>query len=137
MRGIFHLLGGLLFLGGLGISLWALPQAFRTTPIGQARCQEGTLTSRAELWSSGAVEFPLCRAATVELLLEGTLARGEGPYALVVEGTRVLWQGEVRGVVRVRIRTTGKALLALAFTNDFYEPPEDRNLFLRGLRVEP
>jgi len=69
--------------------------------------------------------------------LEGTPARGEGPHVLVVEGARVLWEGEVLGRKEVRVRTTGKGTVALAFTNDLYQPPEDRNLFLRGLRVEP
>ncbi len=137
MRGFFHLLGGLFFLVSFGASLWALSQAFRTAPIGQAPCQGGPLPPRAELWSNGVVELPLCQAATVELLLEGTLAQGEGPYILVVEGRQVLWQGEVRGIVRIRVRTTGKAPLVLAFTNDLYLPPEDRNLFLRGLLVGP
>lgn len=96
----------------------------------------GAIPQRAELWAGGVVEIPLCRKARVGLLLEGTLAQGKGPNALVVEGSHVLWQGEVRGVMEVWVRTTGKGTLALAFTNDFYQPPEDRNLFLRALRVE-
>jgi hypothetical protein len=56
---------------------------------------------------------------------------------MVVEGSRVLWQGEVRGVKEVRVGTSGRGVLALVFPNDLYQPPEDRNLFLLGLEVEP
>ncbi|WP_279232287.1 hypothetical protein [Thermus albus] len=130
-------LGLLVFALGLFLALWSLNQAFRMAPLNQEACVPGPLPERAELWTNGVVEIPLCRRARVGLFLEGTLAQGRGPNALVVEGGRVLWQGEVRGAIEVWVRTTGKGTLALAFTNDFYRPPEDRNLFLRVLRVEP
>lgn len=136
MRALAWLLGLGTFALGLSLALWSLDQAFRLAPLTREACVPGPLPERAELWSNGAVEIPLCRKARVGLLLEGTLAQGKGPNALVVEGSHVLWQGEVRGVMEVWVRTTGKGTLALAFTNDFYQPPEDRNLFLRALRVE-
>lgn len=136
MRALAWLLGLGTFALGLSLALWSLDQAFRLAPLTREACVPGPLPERAELWSNGVVEIPLCRRARVGLLLEGTLAQGKGPNALVVEGSHVLWQGEVRGVMEVWVRTTGKGTLALAFTNDFYQPPEDRNLFLRALRVE-
>lgn len=129
--------GGALFALGVGLALWSLSQAFSVRPMEGEACVPGPLPERGELWSNGVLEIPLCREAQVGLLLEGTLAQGKGPNALVVEGGRVLWQGEVRGVEEVWVRATGKGTLALAFTNDLYQPPEDRNLFLRALRVEP
>nr|WP_152607368.1 hypothetical protein [Thermus sp. 2.9] len=137
MRGLALAVGGLLFALGMGLALWALPKAFGLKPLGQEACVPGPLPERGELWSNGVLEISLCREARVGLLLEGTLAQGKGPNALVVEGSRVLWQGEVSGVKEVWVRTTGRGTLALAFTNDLYQPPEDRNLFLRALRVEP
>lgn len=136
MRALAWLLGLGTFALGLSLALWSLDQAFRLAPLTREACVPGPLPERAELWSNGVVEIPLCRRARVGLVLEGALAQGKGPYALVVEGSHVLWQGEVRGVMEVWVRTTGKGTLALAFTNDFYQPPEDRNLFLRALRVE-
>ena len=136
MRALAWLLGLGTFALGLSLALWSLDQAFRLAPLTWEACVPGPLPERAELWSNGVVEIPLCRRARVGLVLEGTLAQGKGPNALVVEGSHVLWQGEVRGVMEVWVRTTGKGTLALAFTNDFYQPPEDRNLFLRALRVE-
>ena len=131
-----EVLWGLGFLGGVGLALWALAQALSLRPLPQG-CTPGPLPERAELWTSGAVEIPLCRKATLVLRLEGTLAQGHGPYALVVEGNRVLFEGEVSGIQEVRVRTSGKGPVALVFTNDLYQPPEDRNLFLRGLAVLP
>lgn len=137
MRAWAWLLGLGTFALGLFLAFWSLNQAFRMAPLTQEACVPGPLPERAELWTNGVVEIPLCRRARVGLVLEGTLAQGKGPHALVVEGSRVLWQGEVRGVVEVWVTPTGKGTLALAFTNDLYQPPEDRNLFLRALRVEP
>ncbi len=134
MRG---LLQGAFFLLALGVSLLALSRALTPRPLREEACLPGPLPERAELWSSGALPLPLCRAALLVLDLEGTPARGEGPHVLVVEGARVLWEGEVLGRKEVRVRTAGKGTVALAFINDLYQPPEDRNLFLRGLRVEP
>lgn len=137
MRALAWPLGLLAFAGGFLLSLASLDLAFRLEPLSQRACTPGPLPERAELWTNGVVEIPLCRRARVGLVLEGTLAQGKGPNALVVEGSQVLWQGEVRGVMEVWVRTTGRGTLALAFTNDFYRPPEDRNLLLRALRVEP
>jgi len=136
VRGWAWLLGLLALASGFLLALGSLDRAFRLSPLQQGACVPGAIPQRAELWAGGVVEIPLCRKARVGLLLEGTLAQGKGPNALVVEGSHVLWQGEVRGVMEVWVRTTGKGTLALAFTNDFYQPPEDRNLFLRALRVE-
>lgn len=136
MRALAWLLGLGTFALGLFLAFWSLNQAFRMAPLNREACVPGPIPERAELWSNGVVEIPLCRRVRVGLVLEGTLAQGKGPNALVVEGSRVLWQGEVRGVVEVWVTTTGKGTLALAFTNDLYQPPEDRNLFLRALRVK-
>lgn len=135
MKGWAWLWGLGLFALGVSGALWSLNQAFRLVPLTQEACTPGPLPQRADLWANGVVEIPLCREAEVGLLLEGTLAQGKGPYALVVEGGRLLWQGEVRGVREVWVRTKGNGTLVLAFTNDLYQTPEDRNLFLRALRV--
>ena len=130
-------LGLFLFLLGLGLGLWALERAFALKTDLPLACLPGPLPREAALYGNGALEIPLCRRARVRMVLEGTLAQGRGPWAMVVEGRRVLWQGEVRGRREVRVEATGEGTLALAFTNDLYQPPEDRNLFLRELTVEP
>ncbi len=130
-------LGLLALLLGFGGSLLLLERAFSTQKTLPLACTPGPLPQEGALYSNGALEIPLCRRARVGMVLEGTLAQGRGPWAMVVEGGRVLWQGEVRGRVEVEVETTGEGTLALVFTNDLYQPPEDRNLFLRGLRVAP
>ena len=128
-------LGVLAFALGLGAGLWGLEGGLAQKPLPLGGCRQGPLPERADLYANGVVEIPLCREAEVVLRLEGTPAKGEGPWAVVAEGDRVLWQGEVLGLKEVRVRTTGRGVLVLAFLNDLYAPPEDRNLFLRGLKV--
>ena len=128
-------LGVLAFALGLGAGLWGLEGGLALKPLPLGGCRPGPLPERADLYANGVVEIPLCREAEVVLRLEGTPAKGEGPWAVVAEGDRVLWQGEVLGLKEVRVRTTGRGVLVLAFLNDLYAPPEDRNLFLRGLKV--
>ncbi|RTH41344.1 hypothetical protein CSW32_01970, partial [Thermus scotoductus] len=87
MRALAWLLGLGTFALGLSLALWSLDQAFRLAPLTREACVPGPLPERAELWSNGVVEIPLCRRARVGLVLEGALAQGKGPYALVVEGS--------------------------------------------------
>lgn len=91
---------------------------------------------KGELWSNGVLEIPLCREAQVGLLLEGTLAQGKGPHALVVEGGRVLWQGRCGGRGGLG-EGHGEGNPGLGLHQRLLPAPEDRNLFLRALRVEP
>jgi len=126
----------LAFLLGVGLALLSLPRALSPKPLPQG-CVPGPLPERAELWTTGAVAIPLCRKATLVLELEGTPAEGKGPHVVVAEGDRLLFQGEVLGRKEVRVRTTGEGVVAVLFTDDLYLPPEDRNLFLRGIRVLP
>jgi len=128
-------LGVLALALGLGAALWGLERGLAPKPFSLGGCRPGPLPERADLYANGVVEIPLCREAEVVLRLEGTPAKGEGPWAVVAEGDRVLWQGEVLGLKEVRVRTAGQGVLVLAFLNDLYAPPEDRNLFLRGLKV--
>lgn len=128
-------LGVLALALGLGAALWGQERGLAPKPFSLGGCRPGPLPERADLYANGVVEIPLCREAEVVLRLEGTPAKGEGPWAVVAEGDRVLWQGEVLGLKEVRVRTAGQGVLVLAFLNDLYAPPEDRNLFLRGLKV--
>ncbi|GLV46953.1 hypothetical protein TJA_01290 [Thermus sp. LT1-2-5] len=130
-------LGGVGLLTAFLLAVSALPRAFRPGGVPLAPCRAGPLPERAELWTTGAVELPVCRPATLVLDLEGTPARGKGPHTLVVEGERVLWEGEVLGRRTLQVKVSGQAMTALVFADDLYLPPEDRNLFLRGLRVVP
>ncbi len=138
MKGWLWALGGVGVLAlGLFLALRVLDQAFSLRPMEEAPCTPGPVPTRAELWTSGVVELPFCRPVRLRLHLEGTPAQGWGAWAVVAEGGRVLWEGEVLGVRTVEVRLTGRALAVLAFTNDLYAPPEDRNLFLRGLEALP
>lgn len=126
---------GVFLLFSVGASLFALERAFPLRPLPEAPCRPGPVPERAELWANGVVELPICQRGRVVLRLEGTPAEGRGPWAVVAEGGKVLFQGEILGVREVVVEVEGRAPLALAFVNDLYRPPEDRNLFLRGIEV--
>ena len=121
-------LGALALALGLGVALYSLRGAFTLLPLEEAPCRPAPLPERAELYTNGAVEIPLCRRAWLVFRLQGTPAGGHGPWAMVAEGRRVR---------EVKVKTSGRGVLALAFPNDLYQPPEDRNLFLLRLKVEP
>lgn len=89
------------------------------------------------MYTNGAVELPICRKGKLYLRLEGTQAAGMGPLVRVVEGKRLLFSGEVRGEKVLLLPLRGDGVVAVAFTNDLYAPPEDRNLFLREIRFFP
>lgn len=127
-------LGVLAFALGLGAGLWGLEGGLRRSPFPWAGAARGPSpsgrTSTPTAWwrspSAGRRRWSSAPRAPPQR---------EGPWAVVAEGDRVLWQGEVLGLKEVRVRTTGRGVLVLAFLNDLYAPPEDRNLFLRGLKV--
>ena len=128
-------LGVLAFALGLGAGRWGLEGGLAPKPLPLGGCRPGPLPERADLYATGGVETPLRRGAGGVLGRGGARAEGGGPGAVGAEGDRVLWQGEVVGLKEVRVRTTGRGVLVLAFLNDLYARPEDRNLFLRGLKV--
>ncbi|MGQ9511259.1 MAG: hypothetical protein ACUVS9_05075 [Thermaceae bacterium] len=128
MRGF---LGFLFFLLSFGLALWAL-LGLKTAPLtGEAPCAPGPWPQVAALYTDGVVEYPLCQKGELILRLEGTLARGKGPHVLIAEGKRRLFAGEVRGERVLRLSLKGDGMVAVAFVNDLYTPPEDRNLFVR------
>jgi len=129
--------GLLVFSLGFGGSLYALHKGLETQKDVAAVCIPGPLPQQGVLYSNNALELPLCHWARVTLILEGTVAKGQGPWAMVVEGKRILWQGEVRQRRKVVVQTSGDGIMALVFTNDYYQPPVDRNLFLQSVGVEP
>lgn len=130
------LLGSLAFLVAFGLVLSVL-FSLKPRPVPPAPCTPAPWPREAALYTNGVVELPICRKGRLYLHLEGTLARGKGPYVLIVEGERRLFAGEVRGERVLRLPLKGDGVVAVGFTNDLYAPPEDRNLFLREIRFFP
>lgn len=79
----------------------------------------------------------VCDPSVLTSAAEGTAARGVGARLSVYLGTEALFDEPVAGAVELALPVQGPRWLVVAFTNDLYEPPEDRNLVLRDLRLVP
>lgn len=134
MNWLFSLLVFFLCFGG---SLYVVQVGLELQRYVATVCTPGPLPREGLLYSNGALEIPFCRQARVTLILEGSIAQDRGAWAMVVEGKRILWQGEVRERRKVVVQSSGEGVLALVFTNDYYQPPVDRNLYLRSVEVKP
>ena len=75
---------------------------------------------------------------TLALTLRGTIAEGIGTRAVLVQGTERLLEIELRDEERdFAVDIPAAGALVLAFVNDRYVPPEDRNLWVSGLEFTP
>ncbi len=137
-----------LLLGGLGAS-------FRTDPALAVEAETMTNVNvaaysvwggMARLNSNGRIEAPVRFTASgyyiFEILASGTSAQGVLPQmAIVLNGVnRTNWFLTTTNLNRYFIRllvNAGTYNLGLAFLNDFYAPPEDRNLALDRLTIRP
>jgi hypothetical protein len=75
---------------------------------------------------------------TLTVTLRGTTAAGIGTRAVLTQGAERLLDVELRDEERtfeVDVPVSGQLLLA--FVNDYYDPPEDRNLWVSGLAFTP
>jgi hypothetical protein len=93
-------------------------------------------------WIEGQIEVPTTGDYLLRIEAGGTKAAGEYPQVAVsVDGQEVATvnlTGEGWRYYSVRTRLeAGQHTLRLLFTNDYYKPPEDRNLMLRGLTLAP
>ena len=71
---------------------------------------------------------------TLVLTLGGSTADGIGSRAVLVQGTNRLLDVELRDEERTfEVDVPAQGQLLLAFVNDYYDPPEDRNLWVSGL----
>ena len=75
---------------------------------------------------------------TLTVTLRGTIAAGIGTRAVLVQGADRLLDVELRDEERTfEIDVPAQGQLLLAFVNDYYDPPEDRNLWVSGLAFTP
>jgi hypothetical protein len=75
---------------------------------------------------------------TLTVTLRGTIAAGIGTRAVLVQGPNRLLDVELRNETRTfTVDVPAAGQLLLAFVNDYYDPPEDRNLWVSGLEFTP
>lgn len=108
-------------------------------PLYPVRLNGATWDGASELLlaSNDLVRFRVCSAGTLNLTAHGSTFHGTGPHLVVSLGARTVWEGEVADPVGLEIEMPGPGWVGIAFVNDRYEPPEDRNLWLERLAFEP
>ena len=75
---------------------------------------------------------------TFTVTLRGTIAAGIGTRAVLTQGAERLLDVELRDEERTfDVDVPAQGQLLLAFVNDYYDPPEDRNLWVSGLAFTP
>ena len=91
----------------------------------------------ATFWSSGLLRLQVCGPGTLSFTASGTAAQGRDAVLSAFLGASPLLETPVRQPRLFRLRVNGPGWLSFGFPNDLYRPPEDRNLFLRGLSFTP
>lgn len=77
-------------------------------------------------------------AGTLAIVLRGTIAADIGTRVVLAQGDDRLLDVELRGEERTfEVDVPASGQLLLAFVNDYYDPPEDRNLWVSGLDFTP
>ena len=100
--------------------------------------RSGTAASfDATFVSSGLLRLQVCGPGTLSFTASGTTAQGQDAVLSVALGAFPLLETPVRQPRLFRLRVSGPGWLSFGFPNDLYRPPEDRNLFLRGLSFTP
>jgi len=79
----------------------------------------------------------LCQPTLVRLTAEGTAVDGVGARLAIHLGETPLFDDDVTGTIDLELQASSPGWLLIAFTNDLYRPPLDRNLWLRNLELVP
>lgn len=121
------------FLAGEASSITDCPPISPTRLNGAVWTREGELL----LASNDVVRFRVCSPGTLVITARGSELGGVGAHMVVSGSGRNLWEGEVTAPVALALDVPEAGWIAVAFLNDRYEPPEDRNLWLQGLEFHP
>jgi endo-1,4-beta-xylanase len=111
---------------------------FVSRPAGAAGNGGWTLNENGTILS--ALDFPKAGTYTFILVAGGRAAQGVWPEARVLFDSRTVLKTAVSSTnwgtyTFSQSVTTGRHAVSIGFLNDFYEPPEDRNLTLLSLTV--
>jgi hypothetical protein len=88
-------------------------------------------------WNATLIACPWS-PGTLTVTLRGTTAAGIGTRAVLTQGAERLLDVELRDEERTfEVDVPASGQLLLAFVNDYYDPPEDRNLWVSGLAFTP
>ena len=89
-------------------------------------------------FTADTLRWKVCQAGTLHLDARATLIDTYGAYLVVALGTETLWEGEIRDETQsISVKVPHSGWLAIAFVNDAYDPPQDRNLWLSNIEFVP
>jgi hypothetical protein len=115
----------------------------------QQPCQAGEVVAESVKWrakpggseadfvSSGLLRLQVCGPGTLSFTASGSPAAGQNALLIVALGARPLLETPVKQTRAFKLRVPGSGWLNFGFPNDYYKPPEDRNLFLSKLIFTP
>ena len=106
--------------------VWILPDGAETDVT-----SEGAYTGNTAL--RGCASSP----GTLSARLRGTTVDGIGAQVVIALGTTNLWEGFVTDPIELEIDVPHAGTMLIAFVNDRYEPPEDRNLWISDVVFTP
>ena len=107
-----------------------MPAAEPCTPTPPVRFDGSPVPDPATLRfnSNDGVRLRVCGPGILTLRAEGTAVDGVGARLLVALDADTLWDATVDGTEDVRVALPRAGWLVVAFANDRYAPPQDRNL---------
>jgi len=94
-------------------------------------------TTDVRMYENTYVRKLVCSPSVLTLGAEGTAGGGVGARLVVSLGSEVLFNQPLVGRHELTLELEEPAWLMVAFTNDYFQPPEDRNLALFDLKVVP
>ena len=114
-----------------------MPAAEPCTPTPPVRFDGSPVPDPATLRfnSNDGVRLRVCGPGILTLRAEGTAVDGVGARLLVALDAATLWDATVDGTEDVRVALPRAGWVVVAFANDRYAPPQDRNLVVRDLVV--
>ena len=87
--------------------------------------------------ANGAVRLLACRPSTLSFQADGTEAHGVYARLVVSEDGHQLADTQVKGTMSFSIPVPTPGWVLIAFPNDLYDPPADRNLRLSKIALRP
>ena len=106
--------------------VWSLPNGAETDFF-----DEGTYSGNTVL--RGCASSP----GILSVRLRGSTVAGIGAQVVIALGTTNLWEGFVTDPIELELDVPHAGTMLIAFVNDRYEPPEDRNLWISDVVFTP
>lgn len=136
----------MVLIGGLVLDRLPLPPRAVTLQVPSTDCEtspptvlgKSTTTGTAITFkTNGALRLRVCTASVMSFDARGTEAAGNYARLVVAEGGRTVIDTAVAAKQHFSIAAKPGTWVVLAFPNDLYRPPQDRNLYISKFHIVP